>query len=508
MPEDEVEVIRDVPYSEHGTRGLLDVYRRRGGSPADRGGAPVLLQVHGGAWTIGSKKGQGVPLMRHMAARGWICVAPNYRLSPHHPFPAHVVDVKRAIAWVREHGPAYGADPDFVAITGGSAGGHLATLAALTPGDPEYQPGFEDADTTVQAAVPHYGVYDFAGVSGARKVQQMRDRFLAPRVMFRDPTLDREEFEKASPLLRVNAEAPPFFVIHGRSDSLVGVDQARQFVRALREVSRSTVGYAELPGTQHAFDVFPSIRSAHVVRGVDRFLRFTYDVWQDERRDAGGHRLVTRRCPPSCGPRPGPPRASCPTTRATCCTTSRSAPSPTGPVSRSAPTAASRRSTSAPPPGPAASIVFTVDHHRGSEENQPGWEYHDPSLVDPRVGRIDTLPTFRHTLADAGLEDEVVAVVGRSTTVSAHWRTPLALLFVDGGHTDEHAGNDYVGWGRWVRHGGTMVIHDVFPDPADGGRPPYTIYLRALQHGFGETPGAGLDAGADPGRGDAGDPVD
>jgi dipeptidyl aminopeptidase/acylaminoacyl peptidase len=132
--------------------------------------------------------------------------------------------------------------------------------------------------------VPHYGVYDFAGVSGARKVQLMRDRFLAPRVMFRDPTLDREEFERASPLLRVNEGAPPFFVIHGRSDSLVGVDQARQFVRALRKVSRSTVGYAELPGTQHAFDVFPSIRSAHVVRGVDRFLRFTYDVWQDERR--------------------------------------------------------------------------------------------------------------------------------------------------------------------------------------------------------------------------------
>ena len=104
-----------------------------------------------------------------------------------------------------------------------------------------------------------------------------------------------------------------------------------------------------------------------------------------------------------------------------------------------------------------ASTVFTVDHHRGSEENQPSWEYHDPSLVDPRVGRIDTLPIFRHTLTDAGLEDEVVAVVGRSTTVSALWRTPLALVFVDGGHTDEHAGNDYTGWGRWVQH--LSLIH-------------------------------------------------
>jgi dipeptidyl aminopeptidase/acylaminoacyl peptidase len=114
----------------------------------------------------------------------------------------------------------------------------------------------------------------------------MRDRFLAPWVLLKDPRTDLVAFEKASPLLRVRRDAPPFFVIHGRSDSLVGVEQAREFVRALRQVSEQPVGYAELPGTQHAFDVFPSIRSAHVVRGVDRFLRFTYDVWQDDRARA------------------------------------------------------------------------------------------------------------------------------------------------------------------------------------------------------------------------------
>jgi acetyl esterase/lipase len=238
--------------------------------------------VHGGGWSIGSKEGQGVPLMRHMAARGWLCVTINYRLSPRDPFPAHLVDVKRAIAWVRRHGAGYGADPAFVAITGGSAGGHLAALAALTPGDPTYQPGFEDVDTRVQAAVPHYGVYDVAGASGARRAVLMRDRFLGPRVFQRDPVVDLEEFRRASPLLRVNPEAPPFFVVHGSRDSLVDVDQARRFVRALREVSRATVAYAELPGTQHAFDMFPSIRSAHVVRGVDRFLRFSHDAWMRE----------------------------------------------------------------------------------------------------------------------------------------------------------------------------------------------------------------------------------
>ena len=140
----------------------------------------------------------------------------------------------------------------------------------------------------------------------------------------------------------------------------------------------------------------------------------------------------------------------------------------------------------------AGSTVFTVDHHRGSEENQAGWEYHDPTLADPEFGRLDTLPAFRHTIKDAGLEDEVIAVVGRSTTVSALWRTPLALVFVDGGHTDEHAGADYEGWAPHVAEGGLLAVHDVFPDPADGGQAPYRIYRRALGSGaFAEEPGLG-----------------
>lgn len=132
--------------------------------------------------------------------------------------------------------------------------------------------------------------------------------------------------------------------------------------------------------------------------------------------------------------------------------------------------------------GPQA-VVFTVDHHRGSEENQAGWEHHDATLVDEEFGVMDTLPTFRRTLRRAGLEDQVVAVIGRSTTVSAHWRTPLSMLFIDGGHAEEHAQNDYTGWARWLDVGGLLVIHDVFPDPADGGQPPYHVFLRALESG-------------------------
>ena len=136
--------------------------------------------------------------------------------------------------------------------------------------------------------------------------------------------------------------------------------------------------------------------------------------------------------------------------------------------------------------------VVTVDHHRGSEEHQPGWEYHDPGLVDPGTGRLDTLPRLRATLAAAGLEDEVVVVVGRSAEVARLWRTPLGMLFIDGGHTDAAAVTDYEGWAPWVAPGGVLAIHDVFSDPADGGQAPYRIYRRALKSGaFTEVPGEG-----------------
>ena len=131
----------------------------------------------------------------------------------------------------------------------------------------------------------------------------------------------------------------------------------------------------------------------------------------------------------------------------------------------------------------AGTVLVTVDHHHGSEENQAGWEHHDPSLVDPCTGRMDTLPTFRKTIGSAGLEEHVIAVVGASRTVAALWRTPLGLLFIDGGHAEEHAQGDYTGWAPWVMTGGALVIHDVFADPADGGQAPYHLYQRALGSG-------------------------
>ena len=137
----------------------------------------------------------------------------------------------------------------------------------------------------------------------------------------------------------------------------------------------------------------------------------------------------------------------------------------------------------------AGTLLFTVDHHRGSEELQPGWQHHDPDVVDARTGRIDTLPFLRRTLEDAGLEDVAVVVVGDSPTVAAHWRTALGLVFVDGGHGAAPAHADYEGWARHVVPGGLLALHDVFPDPADGGRAPYEVYCRATDSGaFAEVP--------------------
>jgi acetyl esterase/lipase len=261
----DVERVVDVAYSDLSSRHRLDVYHRRD----RRTGCPTLLQVHGGGWVIGDKREQGRPLMLSLAARGWVCFAPNYRLSPRATFPDHLVDVKRALAWVREHGHAYGADPGFLVLTGGSAGGHLVALAALTENDPEYQPGFEQADTSVSGCVPYYGVYDLAAETGTPAARFRAKRLLERLVL---KTQDRDAFVRASPLSHVHPDEPPFFVVHGRNDTLVPVQEARLFVERLRAVSQSPVVYLELPGTQHAFDVFPSIRSAHVVRAVERFV--------------------------------------------------------------------------------------------------------------------------------------------------------------------------------------------------------------------------------------------
>jgi acetyl esterase/lipase len=261
---------RNLTYARVGAHELkVDVFAPK--APGRR--RPAVIYVHGGAWTLGFRDRQGGPLLTEMAARGWVGFLPGYRLSPVATYPDHLVDVKRAIAWIRAHADEYGVDPDHIAIAGGSAGGHLAAMAALTAGDPFLQPGFEDADTSVQACVPFYGVYD-AGEHVEGHVDDF-ERFLARFVVKADFDEDPEAWDRFRPMANLTADAPPFLVIHGDQDTLTSPGEARRFAERLREVSRSPVGYAELPGCQHAFDVFPSVRTGHVLRGVARFLAVT-----------------------------------------------------------------------------------------------------------------------------------------------------------------------------------------------------------------------------------------
>jgi acetyl esterase/lipase len=259
---------KNLSYGDAGRRNLLDIWRRS--DLADDAGAPVLLQVHGGAWVTGQKEGQAHPLMAHLAARGWVCATINYRLSPRSTWPDQIVDVKRALAWVRAHIGEHGGDPGFLAITGGSAGGHLAALAALTPHVAAYQPGFDDADTSVAAAVPFYGVYDFTDRHGV--ANRGLERLLAENVFKTRLADDRVAWDAASPMSHVGPDAPPFFVLHGTNDTIVPVEQAREFTALLRAASRQPVAYAELPRAQHAFDALPSLRVHHTVHAVERFL--------------------------------------------------------------------------------------------------------------------------------------------------------------------------------------------------------------------------------------------
>ncbi|MBL8621577.1 MAG: alpha/beta hydrolase [Myxococcales bacterium] len=257
-------------------RQRLDVYRHADGA----GPRPVFLYVHGGGWVIGNKAQQGLLTVHELARAGWVCVSINYRLSPRATFPDHLIDVKRALAWVRAHVAEHGGDPRFVMIGGGSAGGHLASLAALTANDPRYQPGFEEVDTSLAGCVSYYGVYDFTDGARTFRHRAFRELVLA-RVVLKRPLDDHDAYAAASPLAQLARPTapPPFMVIHGTRDNLVPIRMAREFVRAAR-ARGATVAFVELPLAHHAFELFPSLRSVVVVHGVHRFCQAIYSRWR------------------------------------------------------------------------------------------------------------------------------------------------------------------------------------------------------------------------------------
>ena len=249
----DVRRVANIRYGDGARRNLLDVFHHR----SRPSGGPILVHLHGGAFRSGRKNREARPLLHRLASQGWVCVSANYRLSPAARFPDHLVDLKKVIAWVREHGREYGADPATLFVSGSSAGGHLAAMAALTQNDPAFQPGFEHADTSVTAAIPMYGYYGGLDTDDERL--------------------------PSSPVDCVRSDAPPFFVLHGDQDTIVLVDDARAFVERLRDTSANPVVYAELPRAQHGFDLVHSIRFELVVDAIEAFT-----VWVRSRADATG----------------------------------------------------------------------------------------------------------------------------------------------------------------------------------------------------------------------------
>ncbi|SON59402.1 Carboxylesterase NlhH [Mycobacterium simulans] len=251
---------------------LLDVWRRKD-LPTQP--APVLIFVPGGAWIHGSRTIQGYALMSRLAELGWVCLSIDYRVAPHHRWPRHILDVKTAIAWARANVDKFGGDRNFVAVAGCSAGGHLAALAGLTANDPGFQGELpEGSDTSVDAVVGIYGRYDWEDRSTPERARfvEFLERVVVKRSIDRHP----EVFRDASPIARVHTNAPPFLVIHGSRDSVIPVEQARSFVERLRGVSRSLVGYVELPGAGHGFDLLDGARTGPMAHAISLFLNHVH----------------------------------------------------------------------------------------------------------------------------------------------------------------------------------------------------------------------------------------
>jgi acetyl esterase/lipase len=268
---DGVEVIRGIPYAPGGVRQQLNIYRPRR-MPTEP--LPVLLQIHGGGLLWGNKDQQAQPLLYTMATRGWIGVSINYRLSPSVGFPTHLEDCKRALCWIRERGAEYGMQPDFVAVTGGSAGGMLTALMGLTGNDPELQKDRPAVDTSLQAVIPFYGVYDLLTRYNQHPNRAIWEEFLGDAVFHESPQDNPELWDLASPISHVHPDAPPFMIIHGEYDSLAVVTEGRLFSEKLAEVASNPVVFAELPGAEHSYDTLRSLRTEYTIDGIHRFLEW------------------------------------------------------------------------------------------------------------------------------------------------------------------------------------------------------------------------------------------
>lgn len=270
----DVRVSRDIIIDQQGGFELkVDVYHHHN-KPTP---CPVLYQIHGGAWTqnLGNKSQQALPLMNHFAAQGWVCVTIDYRLSPKHPWPAHIIDCKKGLHWIKENIADFGGNADFIVATGGSAGGHLSSLLALTANDPQYQPGFEECNTEVQACIPFYGVFDTTNRYQNQPGITL-PRYLEDVVMQTSASAQPALFDAASPIARIHDNSPPFLIIHGDNDTLANINEAEKFYQLLSVTSPAQTALLKFELAQHAFELMHSPHSTWSNIAAARFANYLY----------------------------------------------------------------------------------------------------------------------------------------------------------------------------------------------------------------------------------------
>ena len=272
-----IEIIRNhVFFEEDDLQLRLDIYRPR----SSKQKRPVLLQIHGGAWISGSKR-QAALLMTHMAAQGWVCFSVGYRFSPDVKFPQHLIDIKHALKWIRNHAKEFGIDSDFIVSTGGSAGGHLAALMALTPNQPEFQPGFEQDDTRIQGCIPVYGVFDFSTPFSKKTPYPAKAKVLK-MVCGGSPETEPECYQQITPANWVSNKTPPFLLLQGETDALIPVEETQAFWHALQSKNRRHSALLTLPLIEHAFDIYPTLTAQSIVPVIEKYLLMLHENYKKQ----------------------------------------------------------------------------------------------------------------------------------------------------------------------------------------------------------------------------------
>jgi len=268
-----IEIIRDQIFHQEAEFQLkLDIYRPRNTKKKH----PGILQIHGGAWITGSKR-QASFLMASMAALGWTCFSVSYRFSPDIIFPEHLIDIKRALCWIRNNAEEHGLDPDFIIATGGSSGGHLASMTALTQNQPEFQPGFEKADTSIQGCVPIYGVFNFTDPFD-EKTQFPAKARLMEMLCGGTPETQPDRYQQITPANWISAKTPPFLLIQGETDALISTIDTQGFWDALQTQKVPNSAFLRLPLVEHAFDIFPTLTAQCIVPTIERYLIMLHKI--------------------------------------------------------------------------------------------------------------------------------------------------------------------------------------------------------------------------------------